>query len=162
MREIREKVIDDLKNYRADQDRIQVLRFELDHPKCISDAEMIEMMSFSHGYSSGAYLGQPSTETSDIALTYHDRAEHENDSTRNEILAQFHNLTLKQKRLELYISLLDEKDELILHLIFIDGLKNSDAARKLDISPRAVTYRKKRAINELCKLYIMAENTCMS
>ncbi len=147
------EVLDLLKNYRKNQQRIALLRYELEHPVRVNPQEMIEALSFSHHDYEVATGGQVSDKTPYIALNYREMAENANSEVISEIAGQLCELERKQERLHFYLTLLDESEEEIIRLTYMKGMINSEIGEQLGISSRTVSSRRNRAIMHLAELF---------
>ena len=102
MSEVRNKVLDLLINYRSNERRIALLRYEINHPPHVTVDEMIEALTFSRSEISGSSGGGISDKTLHIALNYEDRMNRLNDGALSEIAYQLYDLERQQERL-LYV-----------------------------------------------------------
>ncbi len=147
------EVLDLLKNYRKNQQRIALLHYELEHPARVTSQEMIEALSFNHNDHEGASGGQVSNRTLYIALNYRDKAEKTNSGILHEITVQLYELERQQERLNYYLDLLEKTESEIIRLTYMEGLNNSEIGEKLGVSARTVSSRRTRAIEHLSELF---------
>ena len=152
MSEIKNTVLELLSGYHSRQTQIALLRYELEHPAHISDADMIDALSFRHNSESSAPSGYVSNKTLYIALNYREKASASNEATINEIAVQLYDLE-QQARLLHYISLLDERESKIISMTYIDRMKSEGIAEKLGISVRTLRTLRNEAIDSLCEMY---------
>jgi len=153
MSDVRNKVLDLLINYRTNERRIALLRYEINHPPHVTSEEMIEALTFSRSEVSGASGGGISDKTIHIVLNYEDRMNRLNDGTLNEIAYQLYDLERQQERLLYYISLLDETEADIIRMTYINGMVNEEIAQRLGVTIRTVSAHRSRATNRLCEMF---------
>ena len=146
------EVLDLLKNYRKNQQRIALLRYELEKPAFMTSSEMIEALYFGKGEAIGTSGSHVSNKTPYIALNYEDRAMRVNEGIVKEIEAQIRRLQSQQERILHYISLLNKKDAEVVRMIYVDGMDNEQAAEKIGIAERTLRNRKAKAIRHLCEM----------
>ena len=79
-------------------------------------------------------------------------------SIKEEIVVQLVELEQEQKRLDYYISLLNERQSKVIKLTFFEGCAQNDVARKLAIVPRTVRRIKDEGVDKLIEMYSFAEN----
>ena len=150
---IRQQVMDLLTNYREDQRKIALLRYELEHPAHITAEDMIESLAFKHGEGQGSAQGHISNKTMYIALNYRDKLESSNTETIDELALRLTDLERRRQRIEHYVSLLEPRDAAIIRLTYFEGLTNERIAEKLEITTRTVTQHRTKAVRELCEMY---------
>ena len=140
--------------------KIALLHYELEHPAHTSEAEMISAMALGHGAggSSGHVEGHISDKTLYIALNYQSKVDKLNADTKEEIVVQLVELEQEQKRLDYYISLLNERQAKVIKLTFFEGCAQNDVARKLAIVPRTVRRIKDEGVDKLIEMYSFTEN----
>ncbi len=153
MGDVRKRVLDMLVNYRGNERRIALLRYEINHPAFATADDMIEMMTFGRSDVSGASSGSISNKTLHIALNYEDRMNQLNDGTISEIAYQLYELERQQERLLYYISLLEQTESDIIRMTYIDGMVNDEIAQRLGVTIRTVSAHRRRAINRLCEMF---------
>lgn len=153
MSEVRNKVLDLLVNYRSNERRIALLRYEINHPPHVTADEMIEALTFSRSEVSGTSGGGISDKTIHIALNYEDRMNRLNDGALSEIAYQLYDLERQQERLLYYISLLDQTEADIIRMTYINGMINEEIAQRLGVTIRTVSAHRSRAINRLCEMF---------
>lgn len=133
--------------------KIALLHYELNHVALTSGREMIEAMSFGHGEGGGHTDGHISDKTFYIALNYQSRAEELNADLKSEIAIQLVELEQKQKRLEYYVSLLEERQATVIQLVYFKRLPLEEIASQIGVALRTVRKIKDHAIDELAKMY---------
>lgn len=153
MSDVRKRVLDMLVNYRGNERRIALLRYEINHPAFATADDMIETMTFGRSDVSGASSGSISNKTLHIALNYEDRMNQLNDGTISEIAYQLYELERQQERLLYYISLLEQTESDIIRMTYIDGMVNDEIAQRLGVTIRTVSAHRRRAINRLCEMF---------
>ena len=116
--DMRSYVINLLETYQERTRKIALLHYELEHPAYTSEAEMISAMALGHGAGGGSHTeGHISDKTLYIALNYQSKVDKLNADTKEEIVVQLVELERDQKRLDYYISLLDERQINVLQLL---------------------------------------------
>ena len=150
---IRQQVMDLLTNYRENQRKIALLRYELEHPAHITAEDMIESLAFRHGEGQGSAQGHISNKTMYIALNYRDKLESSNTETIDELALRLTDLERRQQRIEHYVSLLEPRDAAIIRLTYFEGLTNERIAEKLEITTRTVAMHKTTAIQTLFEMF---------
>ena len=163
MSKVKDKVLDLLVNFRSNERRIALLRYEIINPPHVTADEIIEALTFSHSAitgSSGTWASGsgPSDKVFHVALNYEDRMKRLNEGALNDIVFQLYALERQRERLLYYISLLDKTEEEIIRMTYIDGLVNEKIAQKLGISIRSVTKHRGQAINRLCAMFEFMSN----
>ena len=116
--DMRTRVIGLLESSQERKRKIALLHYELDHVAQTSGREMIEAMSLGHGEGGGHTDGHISDKTFYIALNYQIRAEKLNANLKQEIAEQLVELEREQKRLDYYISLLDDRQAKVIEFLY--------------------------------------------
>lgn len=149
-------VIDLLESYSTRERQIAVLRYALEHPVEIRDDEMIETMNFAHGDGSGVRSGgHISNKTMYIALNYHDQAKDLNRKEADDTARQLVELEQEQDRLKYYISLLEERQALVIQLSYAQRVPQDKVAAELGVSVRTVQSLKSKAVAALTEMYLL-------
>lgn len=156
--DIRSYVIDLLERSPERDRKIAVLHFELDHFSGVLKDETIEAMALSHSDGTGRSGGRISDKTFYIALNYQSQVDKMNADAKEEIVKQLVELEQEKKRLDYYISLLDERQAEVITLSYFKGVPQNRVAKKLAIVPRTVRRIKDEAVDKLVELYSFAEN----
>lgn len=158
--DMRSYVLNLLESCRERERKIALLHYELEHPAHASETEMISAMALGHGVGSGGghVEGHISDKTLYIALNYQSKVDKLNTDTKEEIVVQLVELEQEQKRLDYYISLLNERQAKVIKLTFFEGYAQNDIARKLTIVPRTVRRIKDEGVDKLVEMYSFAEN----
>lgn len=154
--EIRNQVIEYLKNYPELVQKRDILRYELEHPVVVSDDEMLEAMSFLKG-SGGIPLGGVSNKTLYIAMNYHDTAVRLNSDARNDLVKRLLPLENEISRLEYYVKMLSEREQSIIRKCYFEGRQQQDVAEELGITPWTVRRYRDQAVDKLTEMYAFAE-----
>ena len=155
---IKAQVLDLLNNFTANQRKIALLHYELEHPPLVSADDIIEALTYGHPDVMGSASGHISNKTLYIALNYRDKADHINAGTLDDIAVRLNELERQQERLLRYISLMDEEEAEIIRLTFFEKMVNDEIAEKLHIHPRTVYKRMMKAIDSLCEMYAFASS----
>lgn len=158
--DMRSYVLNLLETCQDRERKIALLHYELEHPAHASETEMISAMALGHGVGSGGghVEGHISDKTLYIALNYQSKVDKLNADTKEEIVVQLVELEQEQKRLDYYISLLNERQAKVIKLTFFEGYAQNDVARKLAIVPRTVRRIKDEGVDKLVEMYSFAEN----
>ena len=153
MNDTKAMVLSLLSNYHENQRRIDLLRYELEHPSFITSEEMIDVLNFGHGEQRSSPGSSLSNKTPYIALNYHDKASQMNSGNLDEIVFQLTQLEEQQARLLHYISLMDNNDAELIRMTYLDNMDNEQIAAKLKVSIRTVSTRRTKAIDRLCEMF---------
>ena len=153
MSDTRTMVLTMLSDYRENQRRIDMLRYELEHCMMISEDDMIDVLTFGHGENVGPSESKITDKTFYAALNYQTKTQTVNETVRNEIILQLSTLKKQQDRLLFYIGLMNKYDAEVILMSFIDGIDNNQIAEKLGVSVRTVRSRRSRAIDHLCEMF---------
>ena len=156
--EMNAHVLNLLETYHERERKIALLRYELEHPAHISPEEMLGAMSLRRGDGISSSGGRISDKTLYIALNYQEKVEQANLDVAHEIAGQLVELEQQQKRLNYYITLLDERQVDVIRLIFFERYAQNEVAKKLSIVSRTVRRTKEEAIDKLVEMYSFAEN----
>ena len=150
---IRQQVMNLLTNYRDNQRKIALLRYELEHPAHITAEDMIESLAFRHGEGQGSAQGHISNKTMYIALNYRDKLENSNTETIDEIALRLTDLERSQQRIEHYVSLLDERDAAIIRMSYFEGMTFDQIAKEFSITTKTVSLHRNKAVCDLCNMF---------
>ncbi len=150
--DMRSYVVNLLEGYQERKRKIALLHYELEHVARTSGREMIEAMSLGHGEGGGHTDGHISDKPFYIALNYQSRAEELNTDLKSEIVIQLVELKQNQKRLEYYVSLLEDRQATVIRLIY-KRLPLEEIASQVGVVLRTVRKIKDHAIDELAKMY---------
>ena len=145
-------VVQYLEAYNDRARKIALLRYELGHVAQVSPNEMIDAMSFSHGDFS-CMTPHTTKGTYYIASNYKEKTKTINESVIKEITGQLEELEQIQSRLGYYLSLLEEKEQLILRMHYLEGLPMVTVFEKLNMCHRTAYKVKKRGIETLAEMY---------
>jgi RNA polymerase sigma factor (sigma-70 family) len=102
--------------------------------------------------------GHISDKTLYIALNFQNRTEKLNADVKQEIVMQLVELEQEQKRLNYYITLLDERKAIVLQLIYFKKLPLEEIASRIGVVLRTVRKIRDRAIDELVRMYDFTKN----
>ena len=150
-------IVDCLENWSIRNRKISVLRYELEHSAHVTPEEMIDVMNYSRGNDVNRAKIRTSNNPCYIAPSYREKAKKINDEIMEEISGQLAELELEQGRLDHYISLLNERGQIILKMHYLEGATLISIARKLYLTERTIERSKKRAIDELAEMYAFAQ-----
>ena len=152
--EIRRLVIEKLKNYNQNRQRLAALRYERENFSGIDVDEVISSMNFSHDAAGGmALTGHVSDKTCHIALSYQEEAERQTQETRAAIAEEYRALLKEVERLDHYISLLESQEEAVIRMTYMDHRTNDEISNAMRVSTRTVRNIRSRALDNLCEMY---------
>lgn len=152
--ETKEHVFSLLENYSKREQQISLLHYEMKHSAHVSPEEVIEGMALGHGDGmGGSGKGRISNKTMYIALNYQERMDRMNAEAANEIAQRLLELEGEQNRLRYYISLLENRELVVIRSFYIDGVSWEEIAEKIGVALRTVHKIKNRAIDHLAELY---------
>ena len=154
--EIRKQVIDRLKSYPELVQKRDILRYELEHPTVVSDAEMLEAMSFLKG-EGGIPLGGVSNKTLYIAMNYHDAAERVNTEARNDLVKRLLPLENEIGRVEYYVKMLSQLEQIVIRKHYFEGIQQQEIAAELGVTAWTVRRYRDMAVDKLTEMYAFAE-----
>ena len=154
-KDMRAYVVNLLETCQERRRKIALLHYELEHPAHTSEAEMISAMALGYGNGSGG--GHPDGHISDktlyIALNYQDRADKLNADIKQEIVVQLVELEREQKRLDYYISLLNERQAKAIQFFYEKELTQGEVEKLMGLSAKTVQKKKKEALDALVVMY---------
>nr|WP_325204290.1 hypothetical protein [uncultured Oscillibacter sp.] len=148
-----------LKTYTDREQKINVLRYELEHPASSSENAQIYAMALAHNNGLGRSGSHISNKTMYIALNYQEKTQKMNSGITDEIAVELLKLEQEQDRLNYYISLLYPKQAEVLHLLYIKCMKQKDVEKVLGRSAKTIRNLKKEALATLVKMYECAVNS---
>jgi len=151
--DVREYVVDLLKTYPEREWKIALLHYELEHAAHTSGDEMIQAMALGHRDGGGPSDGHISDKTLYIALNYQNKADKLNADLRTEITLQLVTLEQEQRRLNYYVSLLEDRQAAAIRLFYFKGYSQNEVAQELAIVPRTVRRIRDEAVEKLIELY---------
>ena len=149
----KDKVLDLLNTWMVREQRIALLRYEMEYPAHVSADDVIDALAFGHRSHEGSTTGHISNKTLYIALNYQEEVTNNNAAILDEIAVQLYKLERQQERLDHYIALLPKREADILRLSFRDGNNNRQIGEMLGITSRTVRSCKAHAVDHLCELY---------
>lgn len=129
-----ERVLRVLNDYPNMMRKISILRYELEHPTTVTPEDMLEAMNYAHGDGGGVPSSTVSNKTLYIAMNYQYEAERANNEIRDQILARLLPLEQKIKRVDYYLGLLTENEEMVLRRMYIEKMRLSETATTMNIS----------------------------
>lgn len=154
----REDIIAKLEAYPSMQEKIALLRYELEHPASISPDEMLQAMSFTHPEGMGRPTGTVSNKTLYIAMNYQSAAARENSGIMDEIVSRLLPLEREVNRLDYYLSFLDQRAADVIRLSYFQHKSWDTLARELGMSRRTAQNLRKAALDKLVEMYSFTEN----
>jgi len=156
--DMKARVINLLETYPERMRKIALLHYELDHTAHTSGNEMIEAMALGHSESGGHTDGRISDKTFYIALNYQNRAEKINADLKQEIVEQLVELEQKQRRLEHYVSLLEDRQASVIRMAYFEGCPWDEVAKRIGVITRTVHKIKNKALEQLAGMYQFIDN----
>lgn len=136
--------------------RMEIMRYELHKIPQISSSEMIEVMSFQQP--NNALERAYPKDVPEIALSYQCTVQRLNEEIASEILDAYMDLYHEQHRLFHYVSLLNEKQQKVLHLYYFQACTWNTVAKSINTTVRTAQRIRQQAIDELANLYAYAES----
>lgn len=135
--------------------KIALLHYELEHPAHTSEAEVISAMALGHGAGDGGghAEGHISDKTLYIALNYQSKVDKLNADTKEEIVVQLIELEWEQRRLDYYISLLNERQAKVIKSFYERKLPQGEVEKLMGLSAKTVRKLKKEALDALVMMY---------
>lgn len=153
----KEYVLNLLKDFRKCERKIAVLRYDLEHPAVVNQAEQIDAMNFGRGDGLGHMQGHISNKTLYIALNYEEQVERLNTETKAEIANELFSLERKQKKLVFYVGLLEKRQADVIRLMFMQGMSTVEIAEDYGLTCRTIDRIKREAIENLAEMYAYTE-----
>lgn len=150
----REDIIIELENYNETKEKIALLQFELENPNQLTADELLSAMAL--GTSVKDIPNKTNTvsdKTMRIALSYTDTAAQLNSAVILEIRREISVLESKIKRLEFYLSFLDEESQKVIRYVYVDKYTWQQIEDATGLSRRTLSRRKNEAIDHLVKMY---------
>jgi len=148
-----DKVIDNLRSYRAKKRMIQQLKFELQNPSQISATELLRAMSIGGAEYSTVHKGGVSDKTMAVVAHYSDTADRLNLETLDDIKRELRALMNETEKLELYVSLLNERQSRIIQFQYFEGKSWNEIEEELNLSRSALADIRRAGIDELVIMY---------
>ncbi len=149
----KEQVMTLLKAYKENKVKMDVLRYELNHPAHVSPEEQMEAMIYGHGDGTERPSGHISDKTLYIALNYQEKTDALNTAVREEIAVQLVELEREQNRLTHYVSLLESRQSETIKLLYFKGLTQKMVEKELGCSAKTVRKLRDDAVAVLVKMY---------
>lgn len=154
MRELSDQVAGLLGGYPAMKRKIDLLHYELERAKAVSSSEFIVAMTFGRG---SMEVHRPTGDVSDptlrIAMNYESTAERLKSEAVKNIIIELEPLEETVSRLEYYVSRLDERQAMVIRLLYFQNLPLEEIATKVGVVVRTVRKIKDRAMKELTNMY---------
>jgi len=147
------KIVDMLSSYRPNKRKIQQLRFEVEHPARMSEADIITSMAIGSSLPDAIRTAEISDRTMLVASRYRDVAQQMNLDSQKQITRELHALERDVERLEHYVSLLDERQAQVIRLRDFDGKPWNEIEEVLDKPQRTLSDLRQAAITELAVMY---------
>ena len=142
-----------LKSVPQREQKIALLRYELEHPAHVSRDEMIDTLAFSADSEAGQAKNHISDKTLYIALNYREKADRLNQEAVEDVAARLFQLEQERDRLSYYVSLLEERQKQVICKLFFKRLSLGQISIDLGVSDRTVRNIKDAAIHALAEMY---------
>jgi DNA-directed RNA polymerase specialized sigma24 family protein len=147
-----ETMIQFLKNYKQLRSRVLQLEYEIAESRPLVDEdEVIVSMALQE-----PPVGEGSvkiTGTEHIALSYADKAKRINFTYKQELTDEYLILKKDKERLEYYLSLLDDRQEKVLRLLYFEGKTIAVTTEELEISQTTLKTTRRAGIQKLVDMY---------
>ncbi len=148
------EVIRILENYPQTQRNIELLRFELKHPRQINLDELIHSMNFAHGDGGQPSVpGHISNKTMYIAMNYQEIAAAETQELMDSVAVRLYPLEREVERLHYYMRLLSPQHQMIIELYYFQQHSWEENATIKDMAPRTAQRLRKNAVAALAEMY---------
>lgn len=156
--QMKQRVLSLLKNYSETDRKISALRYELEHPASVSEQEMLEAMAFHRGDDTGGTSGHVNYDkTHHIAVSFRQKAEEANRETVQRIIGELYPMEREHDRLRHFVALLDEREEVVIRMIYMEHKRIEDVCTALCVTEKTVYSIRNRAIDKLCELYELTD-----
>lgn len=157
---IKAHVMSLLEKHPENMRKIAQLRYELTHSSTVSPAEMIEAMSLSRGSGDGqSPTGHISNKTLYIALNYQEAADRINSETRDKIVSKLIPLEQGVDRLEHYVSLLEERQALVIRGYYFERLSWDALCERMQSTPKTLRKARDAAVDVLVEMYKLLDES---
>ena len=154
MLETRKKVEADLKEYPMLKRKETILEYESQHPQHVTEHEVIGALALSHSVQEMAgSAGYISDKTMRIALQFQDETERLNRDASFEIAQELFNVRRKMKKLEFYVSQLEEKQAEVIRGYYFEGKTWGELQQEMHLSPRTLIKRRDDGLDGLASMY---------
>jgi hypothetical protein len=155
MTDMKKRVVRLLKAYPEMQMKVTLLRFELENLVPVSEDEIIDSLALSRAASSeaGQRGGLVTDRTMSAAMKYKDATDTLNREAVKDIQREIWMIEAEMRRLEHYLSLLTERQGLIVRRYYIDGVKWEAIEKELHLSKRVLIYHRDAGLDELASMY---------
>ena len=155
-KEMRDWVVQELNSYPEKIRQVRILRYELEHMPTVSPNEVLEAMSYAHGDEKNHSAGHISDKTLYIALNYQSRAENLNDERSGELAAHLVKLEQALDRLEHFVVMLDERQQMVLRRHCFEQQPWDTIAKEVSLTPKTLRRILETAVNKLTEMYEFA------
>ena len=151
------QIINLLNHYKTYQERIALLRYELQHPAHISQNEMIDALSFSRGEGGTVSLGHISNKTYYAAKEFKAETERANMEVTREIADRLIKLEGIVDRMDYYMTFLKEQERQVIEACFFEEQSIQKASETLGFSMWTVRKLRESAVERLTEMYSYVE-----
>lgn len=147
-------IISKLESYKDLKRKALQLAFELENYQAeITDDDIIETMMFNNRVDEYVSSGQFFDKTANIAVSYSEKAVNMNIRRRQDLENEYSHISLELRRLEYYISIIEQKYSDILRLLYLEDMTYVSTAAELNISLATVPNNRNKAIEKLTEMY---------
>ena len=150
MKEIKKQVEFILRGYTAMKREVKALEFELERFKPNVHSEVIKNLTFSHSARERVSGSVRSDKTANIAIDHYD----------SQINGEYHalrtligNMQIELTRLDYYLSLLPEKEAIVIKMFYLEGLTWEQIAERTLWAPRSLQRYKGKGLAQLTKFF---------
>lgn len=151
--DVRANVLKLLRSSRKREQKIKLLQYELLHHASISGDEAIADMTFNKTKEDACCPIHFSDKTLYISLNYQELAEKVNTEAVREVVAELAELEDVQNRLRYYVSLLADRQALVIRRAYFDGCAWDQIADEMGIVRRTAHKIKNQALDNLACMY---------
>ena len=149
----KDKIIKLLTDYPELKRKINLLRYELEHPATVTPEDLLESMNFAKGTGEGHPSGSVSNKTLYIAMNYKYEAEKMNTDNVSEILSRLLPLEQQAKKIEYYLSLLSRDEQEVIRRFFFERESLNSISESMGISLWATRKIRNDTIQKLSEMH---------
>ena len=153
MTDTKSEIIALLKRYPEEKRKIEQLRFELEHPARIGENELIDSLSV-RPLGESRVGGHISNKTMKIALQYQNTLHHMNSETVTDIAQDLRSLESEIRRIEHYVSLLDEQKSNVISMMYFERKGICELENECQLSRSTIYRTRNEAIDDLVSMYM--------
>jgi DNA-directed RNA polymerase specialized sigma subunit len=132
---------------------IAQLHYELEHPKQITEDEIIKSLALEGHEFGGVRSGHLSDKTRNVAMNYKDIGQRMNSDLLTQIASELQILEAKAERLEHYVSLLDEQQSKVIRMWYFEEKQWKEIVDEVGGNRRSLSDTRSAGINALVEMY---------